>query len=92
MIDESFSKEVICSLSRSTLTLKASKDPMAARFRALAERVETCAQARGIRVKGLADSYLLETSLFPGCFPGLSFSLSISLVQWTSLRGAGHRT
>jgi len=35
MIDESFSKEVICSLSRSTLTLKASKDPMASRFRAL---------------------------------------------------------
>ena len=36
MIDESFSKEVICSLSRSTLTLKAPKDPIAARFRALA--------------------------------------------------------
>jgi len=43
MIDESFSKEVICSLSRSTLTLKASKDPMAARFRALSDGVETFA-------------------------------------------------
>jgi MinD-like ATPase involved in chromosome partitioning or flagellar assembly len=38
-----FSEEVISSLSRSILTLKAPKDPIAARFRALAERVETFA-------------------------------------------------
>src|SRR3989442_8567265 len=36
-----FSEEIIGSLGRSTLTLKTPKDPIAARFRALAERVET---------------------------------------------------
>jgi hypothetical protein len=38
-----FSEEIIGSLSRSILTLKTPKDPIAARFRALAERVEAFA-------------------------------------------------
>jgi len=38
-----FSEEIIGSLSRSVLTLKTPKDPIAGRFRALAERVETFA-------------------------------------------------
>ena len=36
-----FSEEIIGSLSRSILTLKTPKDPIAARCRALAEREET---------------------------------------------------